>query len=175
MITFGEIACRLVLAGTLFSSSNAFARSASCLDYEPTVVKLTGVITRHMDYGPPNYGEDPAHDTHEVYWRLDLPKPICVNDRSIYDEAESNVRRLELVYSGSYPTGNWVGTRAAITGTLYERFDAHHHTRVLISVVSQVKAEPIRRCRPSRRPSIPRAAPALAPPTWRGPRRLAPL
>ena len=45
--------------------------------YEPDTVRLTGRIERHMYYGPPNFGEDPAHDEKEVGFYLGLAAPIC--------------------------------------------------------------------------------------------------
>src|SRR5215510_4752610 len=38
-------------------------------------------MTRHMEYGPPGYGEDPDHDAKELFWYLELDVPVCVNGR----------------------------------------------------------------------------------------------
>ena len=77
-----------------------YAADQSCLEYEPKVVTLSGTITRHLEYGPPNYGEDPAHDDKEIYWYLDLDKSICVsgkNEDSPEMEGENGVRQLQIV------------------------------------------------------------------------------
>lgn len=123
------------------------AQAGPCLGYEPQSVTLTGVITRHMNYGPPNYGEDPAHDEKETYWRLDLAKPICVKgdsadpSKDANTEDERNIRHLEIVYSNGYPVGpGWVGHRVTVTGTLFHRITGHHHTTVLITAVKTIKA-----------------------------------
>jgi hypothetical protein len=50
---------------------------SSCLRHEPDTVRLTGRLERHMYYGPPNVGEDPAHDEQEVGFYLGLAAPIC--------------------------------------------------------------------------------------------------
>lgn len=125
------------LIAILVASSSAFAAASQCLEYAPAVVTLTGTITRQMGYGPPGFGEDPAHDAKERYWRLDLEKPICTNGSGKDDpnmQAEKNIRHLEIVYMNGYPTGgNWVGHRVSITGTLFHGFTGHHHTRVLIT------------------------------------------
>src|SRR5262249_30973200 len=84
------------------------AADGACLDYEPTVVTLTGTITRHMEYGPPNYGEDPAHDAKEIYWYLELDNPICVNGKdedSPEMQGETDVRKLQIVNPKGYPKG----------------------------------------------------------------------
>jgi hypothetical protein len=92
-----------------------------------------------MDYGPPNFGEDPVHDAKETYWRLDLKEPICVKgDDPKADtpdiEAASGVRHLQIVYLNGYPKGGgWVGRRVIVTGTLSHAITGHHHTTVLIT------------------------------------------
>jgi hypothetical protein len=119
------------------------AAKSRCLEYEPKTVTLTGTITAHMNYGPPNYGEDPAHDMKEHYWRLDLDKPICVNGSGRDDpemQGELGVKHLQIVYMNGYPTGGgWVGHRVSITGTLFHQISGHHHTRVLITADKTVK------------------------------------
>jgi hypothetical protein len=117
-----------------FKASNA--ADSKCLEYGPAIVTLTGTIIRHMEYGPPNYGEDPAHDAKELYWYLQLDDPICVNGKKEYSqemEEEKNVRKVQIVYLNGYPKGdNWINHRASITGTLFHAITGHHHTKVLI-------------------------------------------
>ncbi|HUC62506.1 MAG TPA: DUF4431 domain-containing protein [Alphaproteobacteria bacterium] len=115
------------------------AGAAACVDYEPKTVTLTGTISAHVGYGPPNYGEDPLHDEKGTYWWLDLDHPICVNGNEAYDPymvPERNVTSMEMVYEHAYPPHDeWVGHRVSITGTLFHAFNAHHYTDVLINVV----------------------------------------
>ena len=117
-----------------FKASNA--ADSKCLEYGPAIVTLTGTIMSQMQYGPPNYGEDPAHDAKEAYWYLQLDDPICVNgkkDNSEEMEGEKNVRKVQIVYLNGYPQGdNWINHRASITGTLFHAVTGHHHTNVLI-------------------------------------------
>jgi len=133
-----SVALAAVICGVTLSSASQAAEGAdpSCLEYEPAVVTLSGTITRHLEYGPPGYGEDPAHDDKGFYWFLDLDKPICVNGKdedSPDDEGETGVRRLQIVYMNDYPKGRgWIGHRASITGTLFHSYTAHHYTEVLI-------------------------------------------
>jgi len=114
--------------------TSAQASDKVCLEYEPVVVILSGKITRHMEYGAPGYGEDPTHDEKEVYWYLDLDRPLCVNGKDEVSpdmESEEDIRELQIVFH-KYPTGQWVGHRATITGTLFHSDSGHHHTKVLI-------------------------------------------
>jgi hypothetical protein len=69
-----------------------------------------------MAYGPPNYGEDPAHDAKEIYWYLELDDPICVNGKKQHSkehseemQGENNLRQLQIVYMFSAH----IGLRAA--------------------------------------------------------------
>ena len=98
---------------------------------------MTGTITTHLEYGAPNFGEDPAHDAHELDWYLDLSKPICVagkNDTSPESEAERGIRRLQIVFLRGQPSGaGWIGHGASVTGTLFHAISGHHHTKVLIT------------------------------------------
>lgn len=134
----------LICAVTLSSASQAAeAADPSCVEYEPAVVTLSGTITRHLEYGPPNYGEDPAHDDKGFYWFLDLDQPICVNGKdedSPDDEGEAGVRRLQIVYMNGYPKGRgWIGHRVSITGTLFHAATLHDYTEVLITAAKTTK------------------------------------
>src|SRR4051812_18652855 len=74
-------------------SATQVADNSACLEYEPVPVTLTGTITRHLEYGPPGFGDDTRHDQKLRYWYLDVDKPICVNgkDEDSPDmEAETN-------------------------------------------------------------------------------------
>ncbi len=130
-IAFTAAATTIVLACAFVSN----AAESACLEYEPAIVSMTGKVTTHLEYGSPGFGEDPAHDTKENYWYLDLDKPICTNgkDEDSPDmEGEVNIKRLQIVFLDGYPKKRWVGLRAAITGRLFHAETGHHHTRVLI-------------------------------------------
>jgi hypothetical protein len=137
-----SIAVILILLGAPMTLCGA-AEGADCLNYGPAVVTLTGKITARTTFGPPNYGEDPAHDRREKYWYLTLDAPICVNGNGLDDpemQSEFNVRTLQIVFDNVYPTdGGWIGHRASITGTLFHQITAHHHTRVLIAASRTVR------------------------------------
>src|SRR5262245_45923063 len=91
-------------------SEISFTADSSCFEYGPTIVTLTGTITRRTEYGPPGYGEDPAHDAQERYWYLELDVPICVNGKGETEnspemEGENGVRKLQIVSLNGYPKG----------------------------------------------------------------------
>jgi hypothetical protein len=94
-----------------------------------------------MYYGAPGFGEDPKHDKKEVGYYLDLAVPLCVLPGS--DIARSGVRRIQLVldedgYSRLRPL---VGKRVTLRGTLFGAITGHHHTPVLLNVITPVRVE----------------------------------
>lgn len=141
---FAKLIAVAAVVGCAWHPQQPFATDRACLQYGPAVVSLTGTITKHMTYGPPNYGEDPAHDSQEIYWYLDLDNPICVDgakDNSPEAQGEKDVREVQIVYSNGYPKGNdWINHRAIITGTLFHAISGHHHTKVLIEASKTKKA-----------------------------------
>lgn len=131
-----------VVLGATLTLTVARAKEPSCLQYEPSIVTLSGTISRHMHYGPPNYGEDPVHDEKGFYWYLDLDKPICVSGKredSPDMEGERDVRHLQIVYQ-DYPAGTgWIGHHVSVTGTLFHAHTIHHYTKVLIMATNTMK------------------------------------
>ncbi len=144
MHRYHTLRCALI-ATLCLSATPAGARS--CLEYEPVIVTLSGTITRHMEYGSPNFGEDPAHDEQEIYWYLDLDEPICLNGKNEDSpdmESEGDLQRLQIVYR-KYPRGSgWIGQHVSITGKLFHAHTGHHHTQVLIQSMSTKKTAPQR-------------------------------
>src|SRR5262245_11253356 len=120
-VHFFAIVAAMAIVGAIHSEISIAANN-TCFEYEPTIVTLAGTIRQHMEYGPPGYGEDPAHDAKDLYWYLELDAPICVNgkkENSSGMEGEKDVRKIQIVYLNGYPKGDdWIDHRALITGTL---------------------------------------------------------
>ncbi len=128
-----KIAAAAALSAALIAASPATA--AECARYEPAVVTVTGKIFVREDYGPPGYGEDPAHDSKERHLYIALDKPLCVAaGKDADNRAERNVKSMEMVYGDYRFQKKWLGPRVSVSGTLFHGFNAHHHTRVLITV-----------------------------------------
>jgi len=134
---YARIACAIACFIATTESSTA---SDHCLQYEPSKVAVTGSIFERTDWGPPNYGEDPTHDTRERHDYIRLETTLCVigNTRSdSYDQTERNVKFMELAWDPEkMPFPRVVGRHAVLHGTLFHGFDGHHHTRVLLSVTA---------------------------------------
>jgi hypothetical protein len=106
---------------------------AACLQYEPAKVTLVGVVRTRVDFGPPNYGENPKTDSKEKHLYLHLDKAVCV-DADGDREAAKNVKLMEMVYFVKLPFRHeWLDKHVSVTGTLFGWQTAHHHTPVLIT------------------------------------------
>jgi hypothetical protein len=118
----------------------------TCLHFEPDTVQLTGRLERRMYYGPPNFGEDPAHDAKEVGLYLALAAPVCAaggGDPEL-DTPQRSVRRVQLVLdsAGYAQMRPLVGQRVRLRGTLFAAHTGHHHTPILLTVLTPVDARP---------------------------------
>jgi hypothetical protein len=118
-----------------------------CLSYEPTVVQLTGTVTRKTFPGPPNYESIKRGDQPETYWLLELQRPACVdhgNPGNLTDQAKKDIRRIQLVFSGKDAYAKYqrlLGKRVVATGTLYGSATGHHKTPVLLQVNTLTEAK----------------------------------
>jgi hypothetical protein len=125
----------LVAAALVAVGGKASAKEA-CLKYEPEIVKLVGVTTRHTFPGPPNYESVKNGDAPERYWFLRLPRPVCVQPSNTADdtqEVESGVKLLQIIIHDYGSVRPLLGRKVRITGTLMHAISGHHHTKVLIN------------------------------------------
>jgi len=117
-----------------------------CLSYEPAVVNLNGILISETFPGPPNYEGTRQGDKAEVYWLIDLSRPVCVNaDKREPDlnQVQKSVRRVQLVLDPIVyeRQKGLLGKRVVVTGTLFGAHTAHHHTPVLLTVKTLEVAE----------------------------------
>jgi hypothetical protein len=120
------------------------AAAQNCLSYDTDSVKLTGTISRKTFPGPPNYESIRRGDKPETYWVLHLSSPICTT-ASVDDDAESGVTDLQLILTQKQYAlyKKFVGRKARVTikGKLSHAITGHHHTPVLLEVVSISQAQ----------------------------------
>jgi hypothetical protein len=134
--------CRLAIAaislGLFLAQATTVLADGGCLSYEPAQVQLSGKVSKKEAYGPPGYGEDPAHDRRESYFVLALTTPICVSadpKSPVNNESETDVREVQLLYlSGHTLQGAWLNRNISVRGTLFHQVTGHHRTKVLITV-----------------------------------------
>jgi len=126
----------VALIGLFASAAHA---DEQILQYEPSVVGLTGVIRMERHYGPPNFGASPKTDLVETVLILILDKPVTVqgNPRSPADsDSFAHVTRVQLVVAG--PGGNdltgFLGKHIVAKGRLFEKVSGENFTDVLLDV-----------------------------------------
>jgi hypothetical protein len=114
-----------------------------CFAYETTKVKLMGTISKKTFPGPPNYESISRGDEPETYWVLHLARPLCTV-ASADDDAESNVTDMQMILTAKQYARfrKFIGGKGmmAVTGKLSHAITGHHHTPVLIEVLSIGKA-----------------------------------
>lgn len=113
------------------------AYAGTCVKYEPAVISLTGIVLPKQFYGPPNYGEDPAHDEKGIAAILKLDEPVHVcgtRDNEANPAAAEAVSQMQMVFHTAPYGRQWNGKYVVVTGTLFPAITGHHHTSVLIDV-----------------------------------------
>jgi hypothetical protein len=116
--------------------------AAGCLPYEPATVTVTGKGQMALGYGPPGFGEDPAHDAKERYVLFTVDHPFCVSGGKpdLIDEDVASVRRMQLVFeAGQHFDAQLIGQVVAVSGQLFHRISGGH-TDVMIKVAAVRKA-----------------------------------
>ena len=114
-----------------------------CLEYEPAVVTLTGVIEQRVyeggiEWGPKKYRKIPY-----LYWALIPNDPICVKplegDTWDWDVEEYEVRVMQVAYNAAPKfSGNmnsYKSKKVVVTGKLYHRVTAHQLTDIGIDLL----------------------------------------
>ena len=118
----------------------SLSASEPCLKYEPEVVELVGTMKRHVFPGPPNFESVIGGDTPENYWVLHLLKPICVvpteSDTHGINEPETGVNQLQLNQIDYKGSKHLLGKRVKVKGRLLHAITGHHHTKVMLEVIS---------------------------------------
>ena len=142
---FGKRHVMRALVGTLIhavSSSAPQARAAeSCLSLEPAVESIVGTLVRKTFPGPPNYESIKAGDQAETGWYLALAQPICLVKTPRDESTGKDIAGVKLVQliatHGEYQShARLVGKKVKTTGTFFTAQTGHHHTPVLMQVIT---------------------------------------
>ena len=131
------------LVAIVLCTAQAFAKNPK-LKYEPNIVELRGALDLQTFPGAPNYesvrkGDDPER---HFYLKVDHPFDVDADPKGPVEEAvaERNVRIIQLsideeddkLWKKFRSAG--MGANVVISGTLFHRFDGHHHSRILMAV-----------------------------------------
>jgi hypothetical protein len=106
--------------------------------YESAIISVDGVLETHIFPGRPNYEDIAQGDEPEkcFYLRLDeVISNVIPDPKETYSwTVEHNIGIMQLSMSTKRSGFFKDGDHVRLTGSLYQGFNAHHHTRVLISV-----------------------------------------
>ncbi len=133
-----------MLAVLLNSTATSALVNISCLKYEPATVTLIGVLDSKVYPGEPNFVSIEAGDEPETSYYIALKPPICtITKEESWMLGHERISEVQLAVSKSQLNqleAN-MGKVVTINGTLFEAFDNHHHTPVLMDVKSMVGTE----------------------------------
>jgi hypothetical protein len=114
--------------------------SDPCLHYGPEVFELVGIMRFRVYPGPPNFESVKAGDAPENNWVLQLARPICVTlsqpDPHGVNEPESGIQLLQLIQPDYKASRHLLGKRVKVKGHLLHAITGHHHTKVMLEVLS---------------------------------------
>jgi len=118
----------------VFSSFGVFA---TCLK-EGDKVSLTGVVSEKLYYGPPDWGEDKAHDEKLYEWILHLKQPLtCVIDADTDSQNWNQDVQLIMRDGNDYKVNKkFLGKVISIDGVIFLAETGYHMTPVLLDVAT---------------------------------------
>lgn len=119
-------------------SFNAFS---SCLK-EGDRVRLSGVISEKIYYGPPGWGEDKKNDKKLYEWILRLNKKLTCVDGADTGEAgwDQNVQ-LIMHNNNDYKKKSFLGREVSVEGIVFLAETGYHMTPVLLDDTSFVTTD----------------------------------
>lgn len=133
---------RLLVASAIIGGWSGPPAVATCLQYGPAPMTVSGTVVMQQAYGAPNYGEDPEHDDIEVYPLLVLDHQACVS-KDPYEPAEWSVTVMQMVFlPPALLKKDWIGRHVTVVGTLFHANTGHHRTPVLIEPSSVALTAP---------------------------------
>lgn len=126
------------LAVCILTQSRDASAAKHCLRYEPIVVTLSGTLVKRTYPGAPNYESIKDGDQPETGYYLKLRSPACVKAKEQDDGVDhENIKEVQLVldaeqYAILRPQ---IGKPISLAGRIFEGFNGHHNTPVLLIVL----------------------------------------
>jgi hypothetical protein len=102
-------------------------------------IQISGILFTQLDYGPPNYGENPKTDSKEDHIILRLDDRLRVDRKDdVFGTmpAEITVTEIQVAFVETDPKfahQHFRNRHAVISGELYAAETAHHVRSILIS------------------------------------------
>lgn len=131
----------LVLLVTLVACGTRTAPAAGqCVEYEPAVARLRGMLVVETRSGPPNYGETPEKDEQVRVIILHLAQPIDICSRPVDPlnaTGFADVSKIQVVLPGTArEPEQLIGERVVVAGALFEAISGRHFTKVVLEAQS---------------------------------------
>ncbi len=137
------LASLVILFFAVLTTVTCVAAASDCVElhYGSVQVRLKGKVIKRIFAGSPNYQSVLQGDQPETAWVLGLTKPICVTPLATDQENEmaNNVGELQLAFVEGLPykqAHRFSSKQVIVTGRLFSAQSGHHHTKVLLEVVS---------------------------------------
>jgi Domain of unknown function (DUF4431) len=120
----------LAIVGLLCALLSSGPVAAQCLEYEPSVVSLSGILVRETHPGRPNYRSIAKGDEPETIWVLRLREVVCVLASNEFDVKEDGQKEVQLALEPSQykQYRKLLGKKVTATGQLF-----HSHTVTTIN------------------------------------------
>jgi hypothetical protein len=121
-----------------FGLAGAASAQRACLDYGPSPVALTGMVSSLQASGPPGYGKTPETDAVVQVAILQMTPPACVaaDPADPARRALQDVNTIQLVFQPQGPQfrAEMTGTSFMVAGTLLPPAGPQHITPVVLVV-----------------------------------------
>lgn len=110
--------------------------------FEPQISVLIGTLKTELNYGPPNYGENPETDEkHNTFIFFPIEPINIIQQKTTSAEIGFNVTKDSVIKFQLAPMENielhpFINKKIKVTGTFYGAHTGHHYTDVLLAVTS---------------------------------------
>jgi hypothetical protein len=116
----------------------------TCFKYDPAMITVIGILKSKVYPGEPNFVSIEAGDEPETIYFIELKPPICtITRQESWMLGHERISEVQLAVSklqfGQLDAN--LGKVVTIKGSLFEAFDEHHHTPVLMDVNTLVGSE----------------------------------
>ena len=109
---------------------------ASCLEYEPNIIEVSGTLVREIYPGRPNYESIINGDESVTVWVLKLKASVCVVESDEINIKEDNETEIQLVLDQNQykKYQSLIGSSVSVTGKLFHSHTGHHYKRLLLNI-----------------------------------------
>lgn len=123
------------LVGLASTGSGLFS-GEDPLPLEPERVRIVGLLSEELRFGPPGYGETPKEDVRTMIPMLVLSSPVSVSAEGGGDRDVVEIEKIQLLLPKGIEGDKYVGETVEVGGVLFYAESGQHYTPVVMSVES---------------------------------------